>query len=184
MAPHARCLALGLLLALAAAPSSRPDDDDLSMTDAVACRTIRGFEDYDPLPDAELPKEAKLQVYYRPLHYKVERTKGGYRVHLVQDGRIRRRGEKAVLWKKDNVVDYEVKTELPPGPLYLTNSVAIQGLKPGEYDLDIILRDKLSQGREATQVLKFRVIPSPPPPDDEPDPDAARGPVGRPRRGR
>lgn len=169
MGSHARRLAVGLMIVVSGAAAPRPDDDGLSMTDAVACKAIRGFEDYDVLPDAELPKEAKLQVYYQPLHYKVERTKDGFRVHLAQSGRIRRRGEKAVLWKKDDLLDFEMKTERPPGWLCLRNSIAIQGLKPGDYDLDIILRDKLKPGAEATQVLKFRVIPSPPPPpEDEP----------------
>jgi hypothetical protein len=130
------------------------------MTPAVACKTIDGYESYDPVPDSALTSDEKLLVYYRPLGYRVERAGPLYKSHLTQDGRIRRRGSPAVLLSKPKLLDYKPESEYPPGPIYLRNTVSLKGLKPGEYDFDIILRDELAKAPPATQTLKFRVVPA------------------------
>jgi hypothetical protein len=56
---------------------------------------------------------------------------------------------------------FEAKTDFAPGPLYLRNTISLKGLKPGLYDLEIILRDELMPGSPAIQTVKFEVIPSP-----------------------
>jgi hypothetical protein len=143
--------------------------DALAMSPAVACEKIEGYERYVPREEAALTKDEKLLVYYRPLNYKVERYKTQYRAHLTQDIRVRKRGEKAVLWKKDKMVDYQARLPDPSAPLCMQNTIALKALSPGEYDLDIVLHDQLAKGATAVQTLKFRVKPSPvvPPPDRE-----------------
>src|SRR4051794_7952723 len=41
-------------------------ENELRMTPAVACRSIEGFEDYEPLPDPALTSGEKLLIYYPP----------------------------------------------------------------------------------------------------------------------
>ncbi len=135
------------------------DEPSLSMTQPVACKTITGYESFVELPEAAVTSEDKLLVYYRPIGYKIERTKtGGYRAHLTQDARVRKRGDKVLIWSKPNVVDFEAKKPEPLGPIYLSNSIGLKNLKPGDYDLDIILHDQLTDAT-STQVLRFKVIP-------------------------
>lgn len=157
-------------------------EDALGMTEAVACRSIDGYEDYETLPGAALTSEEKLLVYYRPLRYKVERTGKTYHGHMTQDGQIRRRGDKRVLLRKEKLLDYEFKMDRPPNPIYLRNTFSLKGLKPGEYDYDIILHDKLTGEPAAIQTLPFRVIPVEAPKDEGEDDSPAEAPPPAPRR--
>ena len=157
----------------------------LEMSKAVACKRIEGYEQFLPLPDAALTSEEKLQVYYRPLNFKVEpveKPKPGhrYKARFSQDSRIRRKGEKTVLMKKDKILEYDPTFETPSERIYLMNSVGLKGLPPGEYELDIVLKDGLDEGSTATQSLPFKIIPTPkvdPPPKTE-GPDEPEGPAG------
>jgi hypothetical protein len=134
------------------------DSKALEMTRAIVCRSIDGFEKYEPLPGAALTQDEKLLIYYRPLNYKTVREGQEYQVHLTQDGQIRREGEKAVLRRKKNILDYQPKSTQLPGVISLKNSVSLKGLQPGNYEYDIILRDENNPGTLATQSLKFRVV--------------------------
>lgn len=137
------------------------------MTKAVTCKSIEGFEDYEPLPRGELTAEEKLQIYYRPLNYRTVRLGKDHTAHLTQDGQIRRKGEKTVLRRKKNILDYEAKRPEPLGEIFLRNSVALKGLPPGDYEYDIILCDENNPGPPVTQSLKFRVIPPAVPKNEE-----------------
>jgi hypothetical protein len=157
---------MGLLLWVAAsgqAPETKrpaePEGDPLGMTRAVACLSIDGYERYEPLPNAELTSEEKLLVYYRPLHYRIDREGSTYHAHLTQDGEIHRRGEKAALQRKANMVDFEVKEKSSPDFLFIRNTVSLKGLKEGDYDFVIILRDTLGQKPPAQQAMPFRIVP-------------------------
>src|SRR5260370_12681081 len=68
------------------------EERGLSMSDAVACRSIDGYERYEVLPRAELTSEEKLLVYYRPLNFKIVSRADDYIAHFTQDGQIRRKG--------------------------------------------------------------------------------------------
>lgn len=179
--------ALALLSVAGAAP---PDEDDGSfgLTEPVACRDINGYEDFVVLPGAALTADEKLLVYFRPRHYKSAPAGAKFEVHLTQDGRIRRRGEKAVLWSKSKLLDYSVRTDTPPQFIYLRNTIALKGLKPGEYDFDIVLRDEVAQTTPAVRTLPFRVLPSPaasaPARADDPPPAPTPPPVRKPRKKR
>jgi hypothetical protein len=159
-------LVLGTALSRAGATQSATDldpdpDSGLGMSKAVACRSIDGFENYEPLPGAALTSDDKLLVYYRPLNYRVERNGATLHLHLVQDGQIRRRGEKAVLMAKQKMLDVDYKSKEPEGPICLRNTVALKGLPPGDYDFDIILYDALAPGTpKARQTLEFKVVPA------------------------
>jgi hypothetical protein len=150
-----------------------PDEPALAMTPAVACRSIDGYERYEPLPDAALTSDEKLLVYYRPLDYRVEQKRANYHIHLVQDGQIRRRGEDAVLLFKAKLLDYDWTSPQPPNPVYLRNTVSLKGLPPGAYEFDIILHDKLAPDAPAArQTLPFRVIPPSEPGEAKPEIEA------------
>src|SRR3954447_414371 len=130
----------------------------LSIAGAVACRTIDGYEQYKLLRGPQLTSEEKLLVYYRPLNYKVVSRGDEYIAHFTQDGQIRRKGEKEVLLRKKNMMDYEAKNTMPPDQVFIKNSFSLKGLAPGEYEYDIILRDENEPGSTVTQSVKFRVI--------------------------
>ncbi len=163
----------------------------LDMSKAVACKRVEGYDQYFPLPDASLTSEDKLLVYYRPLNYKVEpveKAKPGHRfkARFSQDGRIRRKGEKAILMKKDNILEYEPFFNDPTERIYLVNTVGLKGLPPGEYEYEIVLRDALEEGSTARQSLPFTILPlpkiDPASKSDEPDaPDGTPGPRVEPK---
>jgi hypothetical protein len=141
-------------------PKAVAGEAGLHMTRAVACRSIEGYEDYEALPGAALTSEEKLQVYYRPLRFKVVARGKDYVAHFTQDGQIRRKGETLVLRRKKNILDFEAKSDKPPDQIFIKNSVPLKGLPPCEYQYDIILRDENSQGSVSTQTLDFKVIPA------------------------
>jgi hypothetical protein len=141
-----------------ATTAAAPKATSLRMSAGVVCRSIDGYEDYEPLPDAAQTAEEKLLVYFRPSGHKVERVDGYYHAHLVPDFQIRKRGEKAVLLQKLRFYEYKPRQKEPPRFIYMKNVIALKGLKPGDYDLTITLHDELAKGPPATQVVKFRVI--------------------------
>jgi hypothetical protein len=140
--------------------SSDQPESSLRMSPGVVCRSIDGYEAYEPLPGAELTSDEKLLVYYRPSGYKVDQVGRLYEAHFTQDAQIRKRGEKAVLRQKKKLLDYNPKKAFPPQNISLRNTISLKGLPPGDYDLTIILRDEIAKSPPATQVVKFRVIPA------------------------
>jgi hypothetical protein len=160
-------LAFAALLVCGFVPDPRddsrdPNDDDGSfgMTMPVACKEIRGFEDFQELPGAALTSDEKLLVYFRPRHYKSAKVGAEFEAHLTQDGRIRRRGEKAVLWSKAKLLDYRVKTDMPPQSIYMRNTISVKALKPGEYDYDITLHDAIGRSAPVVRTLPFTIVPA------------------------
>ena len=135
------------------------EETSLRMTPGVVCRSIAGYEDYEPLPEAAQTAEEKLLIYFRPSGHRIERVDDLYHAHLVPDFQIRKRGEKAVLRQKLKYFEYEPKSAEPPRSIYMKNVIALKGLSPGEYELTIILHDEIAKGPPATQVVKFRIIP-------------------------
>ncbi|MDR3639602.1 MAG: hypothetical protein P4L84_37725 [Isosphaeraceae bacterium] len=155
-----------LTLLLGLSPGAAPPDDEptperptLEMSPAVACRSVAGFEDYEPLPDAALTSEDKLIIYYRPSGFQSAREGRTYRAHLTQDGQIRRRDSKLVLYHKEKLLEFEPKGDRPIENIYIKCIVSLKTLKPGDYSFDIILHDEIGKGPPAKQVLKFKVIP-------------------------
>ena len=142
------------------------DASKLEMSKAVVCKRVVAYEEFVPLPNASLTSEDKLLLYYRPLHFKVspvEKPKPGhnYRAKFSQDGRVRRKGEKTVLLKKDRILEYDPTFETRSERLYLINTFSLKGLPPGEYEYDIVLHDELEKDSTATQTLAFTIIPTP-----------------------
>ena len=156
----ARVVSLGCLgLAWALLTTARADADDGSFgfTQPIACKEINGYERFVPLPDAALTSEDKLLVYFRPRHFKTIRKGNDYEAHFTEDARVRRRGEKVPLWSKKNLLDYTAKGTSPTLPVSLRNTIAIKGLRPGEYVLEIVLRDEVSRGAPAHGTLNFTI---------------------------
>ena len=152
MAPLPLLLLISALLGDDAPPAGK-----LAMTKAVACSTVTGYGDFVPLDEAVLTRDDKLLLYYEPSGYAYEQVGREYHVHLIQDARVRRKGEKTVLQAKDKLLDYKGKSKTPPLNVFLANTITLKPLPPGEYELEIILRDAIGKGPPATQILKFRV---------------------------
>jgi hypothetical protein len=131
----------------------------LSMGPGVVCKSIDGFEDYEPLPGAAQTSDEKLLVYIRADGFQTEKVDKGVEAHLTADGEVRKRGEKALLRQKKKMLDYKPKAASFPERVYLKASVSLKGLTPGEYDFTIILHDEIAKGSSASQVIKFKVIP-------------------------
>jgi len=169
----------GLAVGLAAQDSAEKPAErstSLRMSPGVVCRSIDGYEDYQPLPGAAQTSEEKLLVYLRPLGYKTEMVDGEYQAHLVPDFEIRKRGEKKILRQKQKMYEYKPRSPQPPRLIYLKNVISLKGLPPGDYDLTVILHDEIADGSSATQVIKFQIIP----PDDPSKKEEASQPDDRP----
>lgn len=142
-----------------------PAPPRLRLTDPIACRTIRGFGDYDVIEGDEpaLTRDQKLMIYVQPIDHTFERSGEKFRAHLTQDVNIRKKGRKKILWGREKVVEYEGESDSPPVNLFLGTTVGLKGLAPGEYEAEIIVYDRLREGREAsaTRTLSFRVVPRP-----------------------
>jgi hypothetical protein len=166
---------LGLLIAVAPAarseggsgltsedPPEKPAEqaESLRMSPGVVCRTIDGYEKYKRLRGAAQTSEEKLLVYVRPFGYKTELVDGQYQAHLVPDLQIRKRGATAIVREKKKAFEYKPKSPEPPQFVYLKHIISLKGLPPGDYDLVIILHDEVAKGSTATQVVKFRIVPT------------------------
>jgi hypothetical protein len=132
----------------------------LRMTPGVVCRSIDGYENYEPLPEAAQTSEEKLLVYFRPMGFQSKLVDGLYQAHLVPDFQIRKRGAKAVLRQKLKIFEYKPRSAEPPRLLYMKSTISLKELPPGDYDLILILHDEIAKGAPATQVVKFRIIPA------------------------
>jgi hypothetical protein len=155
MGPITALVAIGM-----APPSAKddPDDGSFGFTKPVACVEIKGYEDYVELSGGEITNHEKLIVYFRPRHFKTNRVGRQYESHFTEDVRVRRRGEKAVLWSKMKMVDYQPRADIPRPPIYFHNKIALKGLAPGNYELEIVLHDEIGQTPPATRVLPFVIV--------------------------
>jgi hypothetical protein len=143
-----------------AAKKSAAPDTVLEMEPGIICKTIDGYEDYEPLPGAAQTSDEKLLVYIRPSGFQSEKLDKGYQAHLTLDGEVRKRGTKTILRQKKKLLDYKPVYTAPPVFVYLKHAVSLKGLVPGDYDLTIILHDEIAKGGAvATQVVKFKIIP-------------------------
>ena len=158
-------LAAALLVAAGSAPpgSGGEDDDDGSFgfSAPIACKEVRGYEDYDKLPNAALTRDEKLIIYFLPRHFKSERKGKAYLVHFTQEGRIRRRGQKAVIYSLPKTLEYKSESKTPPQWIYLTNKLALKALPPGDYDYEIVLHDAVGRSAAAVRTLPFTILPTP-----------------------
>jgi hypothetical protein len=141
------------------------------MSSGIVCRSIDGYENYEPLEGAAQTADEKLLVYFRPMGYQTEIVDGEYQAHLAPDFQIRKRGQKAILRQKKKAFEYKPRAPQPPRQIYLKSLISLKELPPGDYDLTIILHDEIAKGPAATQVVKFRIIPAADPRKD----DEARG---------
>jgi hypothetical protein len=129
----------------------------LSMTPAVVCSSVRGYEDYTRREDSVFTKDEKLVFYFQPQGFTIEEADGEYLTHIALDLRLRRKGARTAVWTGDDVLERRTKTKDLPGAAYFTAHVGLKEMPPGDYELDIILRDLLAPGTQAKQVLPFQV---------------------------
>src|SRR5437899_1631695 len=114
-----------IALAVPTAPADDPPAKKLAMSEPVACSKIQAFGDYVELEDVVLTRDDKLLIYYEPSGYAYEVVGKEYRVHLVQDAKIRRRGKKPVIQAKDKILDYKGHNKDGPFTVYLTNTISL-----------------------------------------------------------
>src|SRR5271154_3640918 len=53
------------------AATTAQEETSLRMTPGVVCRSIAGYEDYEPLPEAAQTAEEKLLIYFRPSGHRI-----------------------------------------------------------------------------------------------------------------
>ena len=150
-----------LLVALWIAPFDDPKDkaetSKLILSDAVVCESIAGFADYVKRDEASLTRDEKLLVYYQVENFGVERVGKEYQVHLVQDIRVRRQGQRAVLQSKDKFYEFKGKSKQRLPWVFMQNTISLKPYSPGDYELEIIVHDEIGKGPAVSQILKFRV---------------------------
>ena len=135
-------------------------DTGLAMEPGVVCKSIEGYERYEPLAGAAQTSDEKLLVYIRPTGFQTEIVKGAVEGHLTADGEVRKSGERSVLRQKKKMLEYRPHAALGPELVYLKGSISLKGLAPGDYEFTIILHDEIAKGSPVSQVIKFTVIPS------------------------
>lgn len=175
-----------VVLGAQAADGPKPSRPALEMSKAVVCKKVVGYEDFVELPDASLTSEDKLNVYFRPLNFRVdpvEKPKAGsrFRARFSEDAKIRRKGEKTPVQKKEKLVEYEPVFDQREQLLYIVNNISLKGLPPGEYELDVVLHDMLEKDSSATQTVSFTIVPTPkvdpaPPEKKEGEPESPPAP--------
>ena len=156
-------LVLALTIAVAARGASVGDpeeDGTFRVTQPVVCKEIRGFDDYDLLPGAAVTKDDKLLVYFTPHHFKTARVGKKYQAHFSEGGLIRRRGQKAVLWSREKLLELKSTYDAPPKGIFIKNTVSVKELKPGEYEFEVTLHDMVGDSPPSTRTVPFRVVPS------------------------
>jgi hypothetical protein len=170
------------ILSSQAIPARTGDDspEKLGMTTAVVCKSITGYKDYVALDEPARTRDEKLLIYYEPLEYATEQVGREHQAHLTQDVKLRKRGEKKVIWQKNDLVKYQPKSNSPPTLIYLSNTIALKAYEPGDYDLEIILHDRISKGPVATQVVRFTIKPIPKPAESAKDEAKDRKPASGP----
>lgn len=159
---------LGVLPLSAAMPGrvAARDEPELSrpdLTDPVLCESVRGFREYDERDKPTYREDEKIQVYLEPFNYLIARDgpDGGFRAHLSLDATIRKAGSDRVFRRSKGLVDYEPKTVHPPMPLYLTASIALENVPPGDYELLLTLSDLITtEETPAERTIAFKVAGS------------------------
>lgn len=137
--------------------TNRSGSSGLRMSTAVVCDTIEGYENYVPLKRAAMTSDEKLLLYFRPVNYKIESKDAIYLASFNEDAIIRKRNDKQIIKRKEKVLEYTARSETPPVQVYLKNQFSLKGLELGDYDLTIILTDKLN-GSSTSQVVKFKIV--------------------------
>lgn len=147
------------------------DDPVLEVTEPVVCVQVRGFRDYDEREKIELTPVDKLVVYDEPSHHRVvfDTKLKKYRAHLVEDADIRKKGQDKPIRVQKAIVDYQPQSNDPPDTLYLVTTIQLKKLPPGEYELDLSLRDALEPlGKPVKKTIPFSIIQAPEEPAAEP----------------
>lgn len=131
----------------------------LEVAEPIACSKIDGFENYEALEEAATKRSQKLLVYLRPTGVTYEPDDDRYKVHLVVDVNVRRKGKEKILLGRKKVVDYQAVCDHTDTNFYLGVSLGVRDFPPGEYEADLIVHDRLGQSKPVMRTLAFRVDP-------------------------
>lgn len=168
-----RIVAIGFFLISALEVSSPAPSEEptrrLSMSAPKACSKIDGYRNFKTLDEAVLTADEKLLAYHEVVGFAVARRDDRYLVHLREDIRVRRPGEKKAIFAKKDAIDYAVTFDTPHPVVYFKTTVGLKGLAPGRYILDLVMRDLQNPAGETMRSLEFQVKNSP-----KVDPDARK----------
>lgn len=168
------------VVAIAVVSWQEPGGAGLDFSEPVVCRSIKGYEDYVPLDEPVVSRTEKVLIYTRPTGYEYVREKDGYRFHLVEDVKVRRKGQKNTLWGRKRIVEYAGTSPRPPLYLYLETSLGLKEFEAGEYEADLILYDEIGKTGPVQRTVSFRLTEPPNPrPVEEPGVTPAEPPRGR-----
>ncbi|MBM3294077.1 MAG: hypothetical protein FJY82_06075 [Candidatus Aminicenantes bacterium] len=163
-------LLAGLLLLAAAGPGYGQTDQILKLKDQIVrlqnegdlgfgrfslCSEILGFGSYAPLPQAVIPRNGILLVYYEPANVFTAVREGLYEIWYTQDLALLDAGGKVIQEWKD-FLTFRQAAKQPILDLYAKNTLELQGLPPGDYKLRAVLKDRFRKG-EAVKVVDFAV---------------------------
>jgi hypothetical protein len=154
-------LVVGFVALVVGAGKEAEEKPVLRMTKPVVCRKVHGFANFEPIDDPKFTVDDKVTIYYEPGGYTIEPTKTGFRALLIQDGRLRKKGSKDAVWKKDKMFEYEAVSKNRPYQVYLKTDLGLKGLAPGDYELDMTLRDGLAKDVSLMKTVGFTVVPLP-----------------------
>ena len=153
---------LSTILVLAGSVVLGADDPEpigLKLSDPVALtKQAEGYRDYEELDPVERKNGQTLWIYVEPTNHTIQKVDDLYETHLVEDVEVRRAGQERAVWSKKSLIDYH-----PTGPerltsIYLLSSIELEGLKPGHYEAEVIVHDRLKESETARATLKFKIV--------------------------
>jgi hypothetical protein len=156
---------LVLLVYLSAGAQDSEPTPTLAISEPIVCSEIRGFGDFDRLEPPVLSADQKLQTYLQPTGHTINHDSKTdlHSAHLVVDVVLRRKGQKTPIARKDKILDYKPRASSPPTNLYLGTTLSLKGLRPGDYELDLLVKDQLAPANpkpSASRTVAFKIKPT------------------------
>ena len=136
-----------------------PDPPALALTDPIALtKQAAGYRDYEELDPVERTEGQTLWIYLEPTDYTIRSAKGVHESHLVEDVEVRKVGASKAIWSKKALVEYHPTGPDRPSTIYLLSSVELKDLKPGHYEAELTVHDRLRKDVSALATLNFEVL--------------------------
>lgn len=133
----------------------------LAIRNLHLCADVKDFGVYEPIPNAEVPKDSTLKIYYEPYNLFTNIEGDRYEIWYSQDLYLYTPDEKIEVFKQEKILDVRRVTRTPSLDIYGFNSLTITALPPGEYKLKGIVRDNLRENAEPVEWnLLFKVVES------------------------
>jgi hypothetical protein len=116
---------------------------------------VGGFGQYTPLATAVFAPDDTLTVYAQPLGYGFVQSDEGYGIRLVADYELSNRSGQ-VLAAQTRFAELSYDSRDARREFHAILQFRFEGLRPGDYDLNILLRDSASE-KQGNISLPFQV---------------------------